>query len=209
MLKTVAWTILAFLAIGVGSYPVLYFLTDMSQGMLSSKPESVLNNIVWSFAFNLHIIGGGIALLIGWTQFSRKLRNTYLYIHRAIGKTYVISCTVGGIAALYLAFYATGGVISSLGFGSLAVLWLTTTSKAYFAIRNRSIDTHREWMVRSYALTFAAVTLRIWLPLLQFVVHMEFIPAYQLISWLCWVPNLIVAELIVRSQRRTAAPLLS
>jgi hypothetical protein len=54
-------------------------------------------------------------------------------------------------------------------------------------------------MIRSYALCFAAVTLRIWLPLFQFALGLEFIFAYRIIAWLCWVPNLVVAELIVRS----------
>lgn len=58
-------------------------------------------------------------------------------------------------------------------------------------------------MIRCYALTFAAVTLRLWLPLAQFVLHIEFIPAYQAISWLCWVPNLLVAEMIVRSSAKS------
>ncbi len=59
-------------------------------------------------------------------------------------------------------------------------------------------------MIRSYALTFAAVTLRIYLPLSQ-IAGMPFDPAYQTISWLCWVPNLIVAEWIILRQRAPAA----
>jgi hypothetical protein len=53
-------------------------------------------------------------------------------------------------------------------------------------------------MIRSYALTFAAVTLRIWLPLFQNGFGMEFISAYVIIAWLCWVPNLLWAEWYVR-----------
>jgi hypothetical protein len=60
------------------------------------------------------------------------------------------------------------------------------------------IDRHRAWMLRNYSLTFAAVTLRIYLPLAAAVLHFDFIPAYRVISWLCWVPNLIVAEILAR-----------
>jgi hypothetical protein len=97
---------------------------------------------------------------------------------------------ISGSAGLYISFFATGGWIASWGFGALAVFWLITTSKAYLTIRNGEIDNHKMWMIRSYALTFAAVTLRIWLPLAQ-VLQFDFIEAYRVIAWLCWVPNIL------------------
>jgi len=84
------------------------------------------------------------------------------------------------------------------GFSALAIGWLLTSTFAYLAIRRVEVDQHEYWMIRSYALCFAAVTLRIWLPLLQVGWGMDFIPAYRIIAWLCWVPNLLVAELIIR-----------
>ena len=106
-------------------------------------------------------------------------------------------CLISGVAGLYLAFFATGGLLASLGFGGLALSWLFSTTKAFLLIREKKINEHEDWMTRSYALTFAAVTLRIWLPLSQ-ILQLPFIPAYIAISWLCWVPNLMVAEWIVR-----------
>jgi len=79
------------------------------------------------------------------------------------------------------------------------VLWLTSTGIAYRHIRARNQPAHRRWMIRSYALTFAAVTLRIYLPLSQ-VYGIPFEPAYQTIAWMCWVPNLVVAEWIILRQ---------
>jgi uncharacterized membrane protein len=196
-MRIFGWIIFGFFAIGVGLYPFLYFALDMSQGFLSSKSAELLQNQVWNFFFYQHIIFGGIALLIGWTQFSKKIRNTYLTFHRTLGKIYIVACLLSGCAGFYIAFFATGGIIASLGFGCLAVAWLTTTSKAYLSIRKRKIDTHQAWMIRSYALTFAAVTLRLWIPLSQ-LVGLEFVAAYVVIAWLCWVPNLLVAELVVR-----------
>lgn len=197
-MKTFAWIVLALLATSVGIYPILYLIADMSHGILSFKPDAVLNQKAFNIAFNLHIFGGGICLLIGWIQFIEKFRNTYLYVHRAIGKTYVLASLLSGIGGFYIAFYATGGIVSEFGFGTLAVLWLFTTSKAYMAIRHGRVQIHRAWMIRSYALTFAAVTLRIWVPLAQFGLHLDFIAAYQVIAWLCWVPNLIFAEWMVK-----------
>jgi len=111
----------------------------------------------------------------------------------------VVVCMLSGCAGLYLAFFATGGWIAGWGFGGLALSWLVATSMAYFSIRNKEIDKHQQWMIRSYALTFAAVTLRIYLPLSQ-VAQIEFIDAYRVIAWICWVPNLLVAEWIIRKQ---------
>lgn len=89
-----------------------------------------------------------------------------------------------------------GGPIAHVGFGFLAVLWLGTTTMALRAILARDIAAHRRWMTRSYALTFAAVTLRLWLPGLAAIFPFE--TAYQTVSWLAWVPNLLIVEWTIR-----------
>ena len=113
-----------------------------------------------------------------------------------LGKIYVIVCLVSGLAGLYLSFFATGGWIASWGFGGLAMSWLISTSAAFIYIRKGNINNHQVWMIRSYALTFAAVTLRIWLPMAQ-MLQIDFIGAYRVIAWLCWVPNIFVAQWII------------
>jgi uncharacterized membrane protein len=203
------WLTVAFLAMVIGLYPLLYLLFDMTKhGILSSKPPQLLNSVFYKGVFYLHISLGGLGLLIGWSQFSREFRNRYLNIHRQVGKVYVLSVMLSSIAALYIAFFATGGIISVTGFGTLAILWLYTVAKAYTSIRKRDIASHRKWMTRNYALTFAAVTLRLWLPLFIGAFHMNFISAYLIISWLCWVPNLLIAEVIIyTSESRMPAAL--
>jgi Predicted membrane protein (DUF2306) len=71
---------------------------------------------------------------------------------------------------------------------------------AYWRILHRDIQSHRQWMVRAYALTFAAVTLRLWLVIFQ-VTGVDFAEGYVAVAWLSWVPNLIVAEWIVNRIR--------
>ena len=87
--------------------------------------------------------------------------------------------------------------MASLGFICLAVIWFYTTLKAYLNIRNKQVKQHQKMMIYSYAACFAAVTLRIWLPLLTAVLG-DFVTAYIIVAWLCWIPNLIVASQIVR-----------
>ena len=81
-----------------------------------------------------------------------------------------------------------------LGFGSLAVAWLGTTALALNAILEGQVEEHRRWMLRSYALTLAGVMLRTYVPI-SLVLGIPFEPAYRVIAWLCWVPNLVVVQL--------------
>ena len=171
---------------------------DGTQGLLSQKSPQVLASTLWHIAFKAHIFLGGLALITGWSQFSSKLRANKLSLHRLLGKIYVVSVFLSGVAGLYLAIYATGGIVSQMGFGLLAVLWLVTTVLAFVKIKALDIPKHQQWMIRSYALCFAAVTLRIYMPFMQAVLGMTFLESYLIVAWLCWVPNLAVAEIIIR-----------
>ena len=105
-----------------------------------------------------------------------------------------------------MSFQAFGGLGARAGFASLAVAWLYTGFRAYRAIRARDIASHRRWMIRNLALTFAAVTLRIWIPM-SFVFAIPFAVSYSIIAWFCWVPNLLVAELILsKAHNATVQP---
>ncbi|MEO9966394.1 MAG: DUF2306 domain-containing protein [Reichenbachiella sp.] len=205
-MKKLGWVLFGVFSLLIGVYPVVYFLIDMKQGLLGSKSEDLLQNEVWFWFFYQHIGFGAMTMLTGWTQFSRKLRVRNINIHKVLGKIYVISVLLSGTAGLYLSFYATGGLIASFGFGIMAVLWVITTFMAFITVKKGEITAHQQWMIRSYALCWAAVTLRIWLPTLQIGFGLDFISSYLIVSWLCWVPNLIVAELIIlngKSSRNT------
>lgn len=197
MLKKGLWILFVVLAILTGLYPSIYFFIDRNFGLLSSKSPELFSNIFWNVGFYTHIILGGIALLIGWIQFNTKVRIRNLALHKRIGKIYLIVVILSSISGIYIGFYATGGVISSLGFICLGIVWFYTTVKAYSYIRNREIEQHQKMMIYSYAACFAGVTLRIWLPILTSILG-DFIKAYVIVAWLCWIPNLLVAKLITR-----------
>lgn len=154
-----------------------------------------------------HIFASAIALVLGPFQFSVWLRSNRPAMHRWMGRLYLgIGVAVGGLAGLFMAFHAFGGLFSGLGFGSLAVAWLYTGLQAYVAIRAKDVAAHRRWMVRNFSLTFAAVTLRLLLPA-SFVLGIPFELAYPAIAWLCWVPNLVLAERLFN--REPNSPVLS
>lgn len=192
----------------IGLYPSLYFVLDRKFGLLSSKPDSLLKNIFWNMGFYVHIIFSGIALLTGWPQFSRKLREKYLQLHKQMGKMYVVTALSGAAGGVYIAFYATGGIIASLGFICLGTIWFGTTLSAYINIKNGRIQQHQRMMIYSYAACFAAVTLRIWLPLL-IILFKDFTVAYLIVAWLCWIPNIVFANLLVRKISIAKMPAIS
>ena len=199
-MKKVSWIIIGISSTLIGLYPMIYFLIDRKFGLLSSKSTELLNDSLWNIAFYGHIVLGGLALLIGWLQFSQKLRRKKVHLHRTIGKIYMISVLISGISGLYIAYHATGGIISILGFASLGIVWLSTTTFAYDAIKKGNIELHEKLMIYSYAACFGAVTLRIWLPLLTDLLG-GFIVAYRIVAWLAWVPNIIVAYFIIHHHK--------
>ena len=176
----------------------MYFFVDRKFGLLGSKTEVLLSNLFWNIGFYGHILLGGIALLIGWLQFNKNLRNRNLKIHKRIGKVYFASVLISGFCGFFIAFYATGGLISQIGFMTLAIIWLYTTIRGFLFAKQGNISRHQYMMIYSYAACFAAVTLRIWLPILS-AGFGDFIPAYRIVAWLCWVPNIMVAYFIVQS----------
>ncbi len=195
MLKQIGWAFFAVLAVGIGLYPVVYFLVDPNFGLLTSKSDALLAAPLWNAGFYTHIGFGGLALLVGWMQFSAKLRSRYLSVHRSVGKIYVIAALLSALAAVSIGFFATGGIVAASGFISLGCIWFYTTLQAYRYIRKRDQHRHQIMMIYSYAACFAAVTLRLWLPLLTAVFD-DFITGYRIVAWLCWVPNLALAHFL-------------
>ena len=109
----------------------------------------------------------------------------------------MISVLTSGACGIYLSFFATGGWITGLGFFLLGVFWIFFTLRAYMAARAVDLTKHEGYMIYSFAACFAAVTLRIWMPILVLIFG-EFLIAYRIVAYLCWVPNLVFAYFWVR-----------
>lgn len=207
-MKKASWILFGFLATFVGMYPIIYFIIDRRFGLLSSKSVELLSDNLWNIAFYGHITLGGLALLIGWLQFSPKIRRINPDRHRTIGKIYVISVLISGTCGVYIGMYATGGLICQIGFISSAIFWLTTTIIGFKSIMDHNIEKHRNFMLYSYAVCFSAVTLRIWLPLLEIVTG-DFIYAYRIIAYISWIPNIIVAYYFITVRKTVPTTRLS
>lgn len=144
-------------------------------------------------AFTLHITAAPVALIIGGVQFIPQLRARFPATHRWMGRIYVFAVMIGGISGIVLAYGNENGDLTRLGFGLLSILWLVCTALALRHAIARRIGEHRKWMVRSFALTFAGVTLRLYLAIF-FITGFEYSEAVIYLAWICWVPNLLFAE---------------
>ncbi|MDR6568198.1 DUF2306 domain-containing protein [Chitinophaga ginsengisegetis] len=202
MVKKLLWMLLVALSVVVGLYPGLFFWGEKKVGILKIKPGELFLNPFWYGSFYVHIIFGGLALLIGWIQFSPWIRRKNIALHRRIGRLYVIAVLLSALAGFNIAFYATGGLPVALGFISLSLIWFYTTLMAYFRIRSGQVVPHKNMMIYSYACCFAAVTLRAWMPLL-IVLFGSFETAYTVVAWWCWIPNLTIAYFL--TQKSTLA----
>lgn len=194
----IGWSTMAVLSLAMVLLASRYLSLDPEVFFPQQRAVYVANTV----ALIAHIGGGMLALLTGPLQFVRRLRKRAPAVHRWTGRLYLVGVGVGGLGGLAMARLAYGGPVARLGFAALAVAWLYATWMAYRRIRAGDVAAHRRWMVRSFAITFAAPMLRLWLPGLM-AAGLPFDVAYPTVAWLCWVPNLIAAELGLRRAWKT------
>lgn len=149
----------------------------------------------YRLAFFVHAFSAILALPAGFTQFSNQLRRRIPGLHRRAGQVYVwVILLLAGPSGLVLAVVANGGWTSRLGFLLLSFGWWITTWLAWRYGLKRNWRLHRDWMIRSFALTLSAITLRAW----KFGLVALFAPppmdVYRWVAWLGWVVNALVAE---------------
>ena len=105
-----------------------------------------------------HTLAGIFALLIGPINFSSRIRQRHLQLHRILGRIYVISVFVGSFTGIALA----AGRPGLPGTSMQAATWMVCTAAAFVTARNGQIAVHRQWMARSYAVTFTFVSSRVF-----------------------------------------------
>jgi uncharacterized membrane protein len=197
VLSSCGWAVLALLA-------TFTSITAMRYG-LPTVPYPVLTNFVTHRPIlSVHAISAAIALLVGPWQFLDRLRARRLGLHRVVGRIYVAAIALGWASSIPIALHAETGAIASAGFLMLGACWIATTITAVSKALLGNIRSHRRWMIRSYALTAAAITLRLYLGI-AIGLHLPFNVAYPAIAWLCWIPNLAATELVLLLIRSRAS----
>ncbi|MBC7488247.1 MAG: DUF2306 domain-containing protein [Cytophagaceae bacterium] len=177
-----------------------YFRFEYDVSFLLTK-QSVLHIASWRYAFYIHISTSLIVLFTGIFQFVNYLLVHYPRLHRVFGKTYLVTVLfLSAPSGLIMSFYANGGLWSKISFVCVSLLWWLFSFIAYQKIKKRKIEQHINFMIRSYALTLSAISLRLYVVFLPHIFHLHSHEMYTLVAWLSWVPNLLIAEWIIRSQ---------
>lgn len=194
--------IMGLLALGLGLVSLRYLLPDGPH-----RAPAILANAFANPALAVHAGCAAIALMIGPFQFIRARNGRRPGWHRISGPVYVAACLVAAPAGFVLALGTTAGPVATAGFGLLSVVWFYVNARGLQAVLARRYAEHGRWMARSYALTFAAVNLRIYLAL-GGVLGLDMAQVYVATSWISWIPNLMVMEAWLRRRTRltTTAP---
>ncbi|THD35144.1 MAG: DUF2306 domain-containing protein [Sphingomonas sp.] len=195
----IAWrSLIALFTVEIATVSVLRYLTEH----MPPPPPIVENAFAHPFLI-LHVVGGVTALLLGPLQFVRFVRTRWPGFHRVTGRLYVIACAIGAPAGFMLALGTTAGPVAVVGFAIPALLWPVFTGLGWRAAVERRFGDHREWMLRSYAITATAITLRLMLPASALLGY-PFYPAYRVIAWLGWITNLAFVEFYIRRARHAS-----
>lgn len=179
-----------------------YLPIDRDIAFLRIKQEYV-SLWYYSLAFFVHVFSSIWVLGAGFSQFSKQLLRHQAHWHRRFGWFYVLVILfLAGPSGLLIGIFANGGWSSQLAFCLLAILWMGFTLLAVLKARQREYQAHRAWMIRSFALTLSAISLRAWKYVLVALFHPRPMDVYILVAWLGWVLNLLVAEFIIARMNR-------
>lgn len=187
-----AWGGMALLAFALGLASLRYVLPNPP-----SVPPDVALNLFRHPLLAIHAVTAASALILGPFQFLRRKDGRRGRTHRVIGTIYVALCLASAPAGLVLAFGSSAGPVATGGFGLLAIVWFFCTAQGLRMVLTGRYAEHRRWMICSYALTFTAVLLRLYLPIPP-MLGFSFVDGYRAISWLCWVPTLLLVEMTLR-----------
>ncbi len=192
-----ALILLAFFSFLMLRIIFIYIPVKNDAGFLQLKQEYI-HITEWRVAFFTHVFTSILVLVAGFTQFSKKFLKQQPKLHRTVVYVYVINILmVTGPSGLLMSFYANGGVSSQTAFVLLSVLWMGFTAMALYKAIKKDFKAHRIFMIRSFALTLSAITLRCWKVLLVNFTDIQPMDRYRIIAWLGWTLNLIIAEWII------------
>ncbi len=149
----------------------------------------------------VHVVAGVVALALGPFQLSFAFSRRRALLHRVLGVVYITSVGLGSIGAIDLAFRTDFGWGFGLGLICMGLVWIATTALATVAISRKLVDQHREWMIRSYIVTFGFITFRITAAIFDIAGLGSLMDQLTVASWFCWSVPLVVAEAVIQGRK--------
>lgn len=203
------WIVVVLLAIRLVAIALAYFTFQSDYEFLLLK-QDLLHNLTWKVAFYLHLIGGAAAVLTGTALYFTRWIKPSSKTHKILGKIYFIAIMfVGGPTGLYLGFYAEAGYLATIGFIGMSLAWMIPTFISVYQVTKGNIEGHQKWMIRSYAMTLAGVTLRLMTPLGIHLLGWSYDTTFIVTAYIPWMFNWGLAEVIIYLKRHSIALLAS
>lgn len=192
-----------FLVLAYASYLLIllslpYIDGESHTDFLSTK-QLIYHIKWWRYSFYVHVFTSPLVIVAGLFQFNRWILGHWPKVHKISGYVYtLVVLFITGPAAFLMSLWANGGYVSQISFATLSLLWILFTYIAYRKIRKGNVRAHLIWNLRSFALTLSAVTLRLYVYLLNsYGPDMGQVETYILVSYLSWIPNLLIVELLI------------
>lgn len=206
MITNLKQILLITILLSIGAFTVLMFTKvipylsfEPAINFLSTKTDQVLQKSVFQWSFYIHIISSWFVMVAGILQFIPYILKNYPTIHRIFGKVYVILVLFfAAPSGLGLALYANGGLSTKVGFSCQCIVWWFITFIAWQEIRRKNWLLHTQAMLRSYAVTLAAMSLRIGSYVMIYHFGTKPIETYLTVTWLSWVGNLLIVEILIK-----------
>ena len=198
-------SLLALAALLIAAFALLmltktlpYYSFEKGIHFLTTKSDETNDNLVFRLGFYVHITTSLLVLVAGLLQFLPIVARRGPGLHRQMGKFYIIGVlALAAPSGLILARFANGGLAAQVGFSLQCVVWWLCTWKAYRAARQRQWPLHVDWMLRSFAVTLAALALRGESYFMYYLLDTKPIETYLTVTWLSWVGNLVLVELLI------------
>lgn len=195
-IRTGFWLVLfSFLFFLMVRITLRYIPFDSKVSFLQIKQTEVTSIPGYLSLFYIHVYSSVFVLLAGFTQFNNNILKNHTKLHKGIGRIYVYTVLfLAAPSGLYIGYYANGGFWSRTSFLLLGVLWYFFTLKGIISIKNKSVLRHKKFMLRSFALAFSAITLRLWKVIIVCFFEPNPMEVYRIIAWLGWIPNILIIE---------------
>jgi Predicted membrane protein (DUF2306) len=164
-------------------------------------------------ALGLHFLAGGVILILGCIQLMGSVRARWPALHRWLGRIYVSAAFLAGVGGVtfILAVGTIGGRVMDVGFGLYGALMVLASAQTYRYARARSLNLHRAWALRLFALAIGSWLYRMdygfWLMLGGGRGHRHDFhgPFDYVMAFFFYLPNLALVEAFIRTQY-TASP---
>jgi len=202
------YALLACVIVGFILYALVYnYLIDpTAEEFLSHKTglHREINHPIWLTVMYVHVGFACIAMAAGLLNFSNRILQKSRIFHRINGYVYLLSVLVVVLTSGYMAPYATGGRISSMGFNALNLIWLFITIMALVHIKKKRINQHRNWMIRSYAFCFTNMSIHLITSLFHQGFGFVYATSYIVGVYGSIMLLLVIPEFIIRTKPKPA-----